>query len=115
MQTFNDILSSSFVSGGVFDAYDLVGWDDQKIAANDAKVKCVAKSPSTAAGQDYAGMLAGIARVKAASAIAAGGTALVTAAAGGVKPRTGEEANVFAVALHPAAANAFVDIFFFIR
>lgn len=122
MQTFNDIISASFVSGGVFDAYDLVGWNDQKIAARDARVKCVAKSPSTAAGQDYAGMLAGLARMKAVAAIAAAGTDLV-ADAGGVRPKgsvvvgenTVHDENVFAVALHPAAENAFVDIFFFIR
>lgn len=115
MQTFNDVLSASFISGGVFAAYDLIGWNDQKIAGNDAKVKCVAKSPATAAGQDYAGMLCGIARVKAAAALAAAGTPLVSAAAGGVKARAGEEENVFAVNLAPAAAGAFVDIFFFIR
>lgn len=115
MQTFNDVLSISIISAGVFAAYDLVGWNDQKIAANDARVKCIAKNPATAAGQDVAGMLVGTARVKAAAAIADAGTPLVSAAAGGVKPRAGEETNVFAVALHPAASGAFVDIFFFIR
>lgn len=122
MQTFNDIISASFVSGGAFDAYDLVGWDDQKIVARDARVKCVAKSPASAAGQDYAGMLGGIARVKAIATIATAGTELV-ADAGGVRPKGSfvvegspvADKNVFAVALGTAAESAFVDIFFFVR
>lgn len=115
MQSFQDVLTIPIVSDGAWNAYDLIGWDDRKIAADDARVQCVAKHPSTAPGQDIAGMVVGTVRVKAAAAIAAKGTPLVSAAAGGVKPRAGEETNVFAVALHPAAAGAFVDIFFFIR
>ena len=45
MHTFIDILSLTFTAKGDFDAYDLIGFDDLKVTADDAVVKGIAKNP----------------------------------------------------------------------
>jgi hypothetical protein len=108
MQYFQDVLTLSVVSTGTFEAYDLVGYNGAKIAAADAVVLGVAKSPVTVVGDMAAVMVLGTARVKAVGAIAQGAK-VVSAAAGGVQT-AGAGVNPFATALHAAADGEFVQI-----
>lgn len=113
MQTFRSILSTTIQSAGLWEAYDLVGFGDTKITADDAPVQAVALNPATEIGLDIAGMLVGTIRLRARGAITKGDR-LVSAAAGGVKT-AGTGTNVFAVALSSAADGAFVNTFVTIR
>ena len=110
MQTFQDILTDTIISTGLFDAYDLVGFTGAKITAADAVVAGVAKSPNTAIGDPAPIMKAGIVRVKAVGVITAG-VRVVSAAAGGVQAQ-GAGTNPFGRALHAAADGEFVTISF---
>lgn len=109
MQYFVDILTVTATSAGLFEAYDLVGFDNLKVTGADAAVKGVAKSPSTEIGQQIGVIVIGLARVKAVGAITAGAK-LVSAAAGGVQVAGGSPVNVFARALTAAADAEFVEI-----
>ncbi len=109
MQYFQDVLSLTATATGLFDAYDLVGFDDAKITTDDAAVKGVAKNPATEIGLDVAVLTIGTARVKAVGVIAKGAK-LMTAAAGGVKVVGVTPANPFATALTAAADGEFVTI-----
>ncbi len=107
---FNDILTDPIATTGVFEAYDLVSFAGAKIAAADAVVAGIAKSPNTVIG-DYAPIMKlGTCRVKAVGAITAGGK-VVSAAAGGVQAQ-GAGVNPFGRALHAAADGEFVTISF---
>jgi hypothetical protein len=109
MQYFQDVLSLSIIATTVFDAYDLVGFDDGKITTDDAAVKGFAKYPATEVGMDVAVGVIGTVRVKADGAIAQG--ALVkTASAGGVQTGGVDPANPFATALTAAADGEYVTI-----
>lgn len=109
MQYMHDILTTTVLTTGLFDAYDLVGFTGAKVAAADAPVLGVAKHPNTVIG-DYAGIMAiGFARVRAVGAITVGAK-LVSAAAGGVQVAGATPANVFATALTAAADGEFVEI-----
>ena len=109
MQYFHDVLTTSVLTTGLFDALDLVGFTGAKVTADDAPVLGVAKSPNTVVG-DYAPVMAmGIARVRAVGVITAGAK-LVSAAAGGVQVAGATPANAFATALSAAADGEFVDI-----
>lgn len=109
MQYFHDVLTTSTLTTGLFDALDLVGFTGAKVITADAPVLGVAKSPNTMVG-DYAPVLAiGIARVRAVGVITAGAK-LVSAVGGGVQVAGATPANVFATALTAAAAGEFVDI-----
>ena len=109
MQTFQDVLTVTSATTGLFAAYDLIGFDGAKVAADDAPVLGVSKHPNTVVGDFAAVMVIGTVRVKAVGAIAAGAK-LVSAAAGGVQAAGATPANAFAVALTAAAAGEFVDI-----
>ncbi|MCA1492709.1 hypothetical protein I6F11_17450 [Ensifer sp. NBAIM29] len=50
MQFFQDVLSDTVTATSLFDAYDLVGFDDAKVTADDVPVKGVAKHPATEIG-----------------------------------------------------------------
>lgn len=108
MQYFQDVLTLSVTATSAFEAYDLVGYNGAKIAAADAVVLGVAKSPATEVGDLAAVMVMGMARVKAVGAIAQG-TQVVSAAAGGVQT-IGAGVNPFAIALAAAADGEFIDI-----
>mgnify|MGYP003626155109 CR=1 FL=1 len=109
MQYFQDVLTLTVTATTVFDAFDLIGFDDGKITTNDAPVKGFAKHPATEVGMDVGVVVLGTGRVKAVGAIAKG--ALVkTAAAGGVQTAGAEPANPFARALTAAADGEFVTI-----
>ncbi|MFZ5710359.1 MAG: capsid cement protein [Pseudomonadota bacterium] len=108
MQYFQDALTVTVTSTGLFDAYDLVGYNGAKIAAADAVVLGVAKSPVTVIGDPAPVMVLGVVRVKAVGAIAQGAR-VVSAAAGGVQT-VGAGVNSFATALTAAADGEFVDI-----
>lgn len=107
---FKDILTDTVATTGLFEAHDLVSFAGAKIAAADAVVAGVAKSPSTVIGDPAPIMKAGIVRVKAVGAIAAGAR-VVSAAAGGVQTQ-GAGVNPFGRALHAAADGEFVSISF---
>lgn len=113
MQYFMDVLSDTITATTAIAAFDLIGFDDGKVAADDAPVKGIAKNPA-AIGDDVGALLIGIARVRAKGAIAKGDK-LVSAATGGVKTAGATPANVCARALTAAADGEFVKIFFFIR
>lgn len=109
MQYFQDVLTVTVPTTGLFEAYDLVGPTGAKITANDAPFLGVAKHPNTVIG-DLAGVIViGVARVRAVGAITVGAK-LVTAAAGGVQVAGTTPANSFATALTAAADGGFVDI-----
>ncbi|WP_028710405.1 capsid cement protein [Paracoccus pantotrophus] len=109
MQYFHDLLTTSVLTTGLFDALDLIGFTGAKVTTDDAPVLGVAKSPNTMVG-DYAPVMAfGIARVRAVGIITAGAK-LVSAAAGGVQAADGDSVNIFATALTAAADGEFVDI-----
>lgn len=109
MQYFMDVLSDTITPSTDVEAYDLVGYNDAKVTADDAPVKGVAKNPGKI-GDDVAALLIGITRVRAKGAIAKGDK-LVSAATGGVKTAGANPVNVFARALTDAADGAFVKIF----
>lgn len=109
MQYFNSVFSDTITATTVFDAYDLVGFDDGKITTDDAPVKAVALNPATEVGLDVAGMMIGTVRIRAKGAIAKGAK-VISAASGGVKVATAESVNVFARALTAAADGEFVTI-----
>ncbi|MDP5308734.1 capsid cement protein [Paracoccus spongiarum] len=109
MQYFQDVLTLTVTTTGLFEAYDLITPASAKVAGADAPVLGVAKHPNTVIG-DLAGVMAlGVARLRAVGAITVGAK-LVSAAAGGVQVAGGTNANVFAIALTDAADGGFVDI-----
>ncbi|PYE87511.1 DUF2190 family protein [Phyllobacterium leguminum] len=109
MQFFHSVLSDTITATTLFDAFDLVGYNDGKVTADDAPVKAVACNPATEIGLDVAGMLIGTARVRARGPVAKGDK-LISAAAGGVKTAAAGSVNVFATALTSAADGEFVTI-----
>lgn len=109
MQFYQDVLSDTATATTLFDAFDLLDFNDAKVVADDAPVKGMAKHPATKIGLDVAVMLLGIGRVRARGAIAKGDK-LVSAAAGGVKKAGATPVNVFASALTSAADGEFVTI-----
>lgn len=109
MQNMQDILTATVRTTGLFDAYDLVGFNGAEVVTADAPVLGVAKHPNTVIG-DYAGIMAiGIARVRAVGVITVGAK-LVSAVGGGVSVAGATPANAFATALTAAADGEFVDI-----
>jgi hypothetical protein len=108
MQYFQDIQSVSVKTTGLFEAFDLVGFNGAKITTADAVVLGVAKHPSTVAGDMIAVLTIGTVRVKAVGAIALGAR-VVSAAAGGVQT-VGAGVNAFASAMNAAADGEFVEI-----
>ncbi|WP_275789705.1 capsid cement protein [Pararhizobium gei] len=109
MQHFHDVLTDTAIPTTLFDAYDLISFNDGLIVADDVAVKGVAKHPCTEIGQPTAVILLGWARVRARGAIAKGDR-LISAAAGGVKTAGATPANPFARALTAAADGEFVTI-----
>ncbi len=110
LQTFHSVFSDTLTATTVFDAYDLVDYNDAKIAADDAPVKAIALNPATEVGLHVAGMMIGRGRLKANGAITKG-TKLISAAGGGVKAAVANSVNPFAVALSDAADGEYVEIF----
>lgn len=111
MQFFQDILTATVVSTGAFEAYDLVSYAGAKVAADDAIVLGVAKSPNTVIGDAAPVMLSGIARVKAVGIITLG-QIVVSAAAGGVKAGGATPTNPLGRAMTAAADGEFVTVYF---
>lgn len=109
MQYSHAVLSLTATATTVFDAYDLIGFDDGKITTNDAVVKGFATYPATEVGMDVAVGVIGFVRVKAVGAIAQGAQ-VITAAAGGVQTGGVDPENPFATALTAAADGEFVTI-----
>lgn len=109
MQYMTDILTVTIPTTGLFEAYDLVGFNGAEVATADAPVLGVAKHPNTVIG-DFAGIMAiGTARVRATGAVTAGAK-LVSAVGGGVSVAGADPVNVFATALTAAADGGLVDI-----
>lgn len=109
LQTFQDTLTLTATATTLWDAYDLVDFNDAKITADDAAVKGAAKHPATEVGQLIGVIAIGVVRVRARGAITKGAK-LISAAAGGVKVAAGGSVNVFATALTAAADGEWVDI-----
>lgn len=110
MQFFHAVYSDTLTATTVFDAFDLIDYNDAKITADDVAVKAVSINPASEVGLDVAGMFIGLARVRARGAIAKGDK-LISAAGGGVKTAAANSANSFARALTSAADGEFVTIF----
>ena len=108
MQYFQNVLSLTVTGTSLFDAFDLIGFDDALVTAADAPVKCVAQNPCTEIGQQIAGLAIGTARVKAVGVIAAGND--IVSAVGGASAAGVDPSNVFARALTSAADGEFVTI-----
>lgn len=108
MQYFQDVLTLTTTATTLWEAYDLVDFDDAKITSDDAVVKGVAKHPATEIGLDIGVIVVGTARLKADGVIAAGAQ-VISAAGGGVKT-VGAGSNPFATALTSAADGEFVTI-----
>jgi len=106
---FQDVLTLSATATGLVAANDLVGFDDAKVAADDAAVKGVAKHPATEIGMQIGVIAIGVARVKAVGVITVGAP-LISAAAGGVKVAGATPANAFATALTAAGDGEYVEI-----
>jgi hypothetical protein len=111
MQFYTDVLTTTVITTGLFEAYDLVSPAGAKVAADDAPVLGVSKSPSTVVGDPAAVMLIGIVRVKAVGAITLG-QKVMSAATGGVKASGATPANPVGTALSAAADGEFVTIYF---
>lgn len=109
MQFFHSIYSETLTATTLFDAFDLIDFNDAKITADDMPVKAMAQNPATEIGLNVAGMMIGTGRVRARGAIVKGDR-LISAAAGGVKTAAADAANVFARALTDAADGEFVTI-----
>lgn len=109
MQYLMDVFSDTSTVATDVEAFDLIGYNDSKVTADDAPVKGVVKNPAKA-GEDTGVMMIGGARVRARGPVAKGDK-LISAAAGGVKTAGAGAANVFARALTDAADGAFVKIF----
>ena len=109
MQFFQNVLSLSVISTGLFAAYDLVGFDGAKVAADDALVMGMALSPSTEIGQPISIIVLGAVRVKAVGAITLGAR-VMSAAAGGVKIVGATPANPIGRVLNAAADGEFVTV-----
>lgn len=109
MQHFQDVLTVTTATTGVFDAFDLVGFTGAKVVADDAPVLGIAKHPNTVSGDFAAVIVVGTARIRASGVITAGAK-VISAATGGVKAAGASPANAFAVALAAAADGEFVDI-----
>lgn len=109
MQTFQDCLTLTVISTGLFNAYDLIGFDGAKVIADDALVMGVAKSPSTEIGQPIGILVLGTARLKAVGAISLG-VRVMSAAAGGVKIVGGAPVNPVGRAMTAAADGEFVTV-----
>lgn len=109
MQYFQDVLTLTTQTTGVFESLDLVSPAGAKVAADDAPVLGVAKHPNTVVGDPAAVMVLGVARVRAVGIVTVGAR-LISAAAGGVKVAGATPANVFSIALTAAADGEFVDI-----
>lgn len=110
MQYFHSIYSETLTATTLFDAFDLVDFNDAKITADDAAVKAVALHPATEIGLDVAGHMLGPIRVRARGAINKG-QKVISAAAGGVKAAVAGSVNMFAVAHTDAADGEFITIF----
>lgn len=108
MQYLQDVQTITVISTGLFDAFDLIGYTGAKIAADDAVVLGVAKSPNTVIGDAAPVMVLGVARVKAVGAITAG-QKVNSAAAGGVR-YSASPVNPIGTALQTVADGEFVDI-----
>lgn len=109
MQFLHSVYSDTITATTLFDAFDLVGFDDGKVITDDAPVKGVAQHPATEIGLDVAATLIGTARVRARGVITKG-SKLISAASGGVKAAPDNAANPFATALTDAADGEFVTI-----
>lgn len=114
---FNDLLTITVIPTGLFEAYDLIGFDGAKITTEDAPVLGFAKHPCTVIGDPTAVVAIGVGRAKAVGAVTVG--AKLISANGGVKVATAPDldadpivegsANVFATALNAAADGGFVS------
>lgn len=114
MQYFHDVYSETVTAASLFEAFDLVDFNDARIATDDAAVKGVAKHPATEVGLDVAVMMIGTARLRARGIIARG-EKVISAAAGGVRAAEGGSVNVFGRALTAAADGEFITVYFCAR
>lgn len=108
MRYMTDILTVTIPTTGLFEAYDLVGFDGAEVVTADAPVLGVAKHPNTVIG-DFAGIMTlGTARVRAVGVVTAGSK--LVSAVGGVSVAGVDPVNVFATALTAAPDGGLVDI-----
>lgn len=108
MQYFQDTLSVSVVTTGLFSDFDLIGFAGAKVTADDAAVLGVAKHPCTVIGDMASLIVLGVVRLKAVGAVTAG-QKVASAAAGGVK-YLATPANPVGTALQTVADGDFVDV-----
>lgn len=108
MNTFQNILTLTGIASAAVAAYQLIGFDDAPVSADDAPVKGVSQNPAQV-GDAFGINAIGTAQVKASGAIAKGDR-LMSAANAGVKKVSADPANAFATALTDAADGELVEI-----
>lgn len=109
MNRFLSLLNLTIIAAAPVAAYELIGFDDQPIAAEDAAVQGVSLNPADT-GEPFAGMAFGTISIKADGAIAKGAKIVSSATKGRVKTAGVDPANVFATALTSAADGELVEI-----
>jgi hypothetical protein len=109
MLHYLECLTMTVTATGLFNAYDLVGFDGAKVVADDALVMGIAKSPCTELGQQVGIIVLGAARLKASGAITLGAR-VMSAAVGGVKIVGGTPANPIGRALNAAADGEYLTV-----
>jgi hypothetical protein len=108
MQYFQDTLSVTVVTTGLFSDFDLIDFAGAKIVATDAPVLGFAKHPCTVIGDLASVCVLGLGRFKAATAITAG-QMVISNAAGGVG-YSATPVNPIGRAVQSAAIGDFVDV-----
>ena len=109
MNLFHSLLNLTFFPSAAVKAFDLVGYDDAPIAADDAPVKCIALNPGEI-GDATAGMALGTIKIKADGVITAGDDVISSATRGAVKTAGADPSNAFAKALTTVADGELVEI-----
>lgn len=103
------ILTLTCTATAICEAYDLIGFDDAPITADDIAVKGVAMAPATAVGLDV-----GLHAIGPIQMIADGvipqGSPVISSANGGVKVAPADPENAFATAMTAAADGDLVTI-----
>lgn len=106
MLRFQNILTDTSTANADIKAYQLIGYDDFPISADDQPVQGFAYSPAKT-GELYSITLIGTCEAKT-NGVVNKGDKLITAADGGVKKAPDNALNVFAKALSTGANGEYV-------
>lgn len=108
MNQFRNLLNLSIVALGAITAYRCVGFDDRQVSADDTPVQGISFSPAEE-GDPLSLIAIGTVYLPA-DGIVTKGDRVTSAANGGVRVATADDANAFAVATTSAADGGLVEI-----